>query len=111
MTRKTIKIKPQRGEGLAATTARDAERAVAPAASGHLFFVLCLRKKKGGGGGRCSAQISLLFFFIFFPAVTFRARSDLPSRAPPTSGVIHKVTFIYYRLLRVHNVMRVAVLI
>lgn len=66
MTRKTIKIKPQRGEGLAATTARDAERAVAPAASGHLFFVLCLRKKKGGGVVALR-RYHFYFFLFFFP--------------------------------------------
>lgn len=91
MTRKTVKIKGQRGEGLAATDARNAQRALAPVATGHWVFVLCLRKKKKQRGGKIVVLrryhfYFFIYFILFFAAVTFR-----PRRAPPTSGAIHKV--------------------
>lgn len=92
MTRKTVKIKGQRGGGLAATDARSAQRALAPVATGHWVFFLCLRKKKGEGKKIVVLRryhFYFFIFFIFFAAVTFR-----PRRAPPTSGAIHKVPYL-----------------
>lgn len=93
MTRKTVKIKGQRGGGLAATDARSAQRALAPVATGHWVFFLCLRKKKQSRGEKIVVlrryHFYFFIFFIFFAAVTFR-----PRRAPPTSGAIHKLPYL-----------------
>lgn len=106
MTRKTIKIK--RGEGPAATPARHAGRAELPAASGHLVFLLCLGKKNKGKKIVVLRRYHVFgFFFGFF----YRGDVGARSRAPPTSGAIHKIPFIYRRLFRVHGVTSVAVLI